>query len=427
MSEGTAAGSRRGGRRVVVVGAGLAGLNAAWQVHRAGLDVVVLEARDRVGGRTWSATLADGTVVERGGEFIGPGDACLRGLCGELGLELIPHGFSFERRCAPGEVPPSEHDVAALFAAARARVHSTKEDLPADQVLPSPADRTSTENSIVRRIETSSTVPLSRVSARGTFGDTYHGYDPADRVRGGNDSVARELARRLEGRVRLRTQVVGVDYRGDVTSIRLEDGSELEAAAVVLALPLPLLLKLDLTPGLPAPIVAAARRLPFGDAAKLHLRLQGSAPPGGVASSEGLWWCWVSAADGDRSGAPVLSGFAGGTAAIERLGLEVTLDQWAQAALALRPDVRAADHPPLVTHWGAQEWTGGSYSSPGVGMSEADELAWGRTWGPLAFAGEHTAGAGCGTMNGAAWSGERAGQAVVNMLGHAAHGEGTRT
>ena len=56
--------------KVIVVGAGFAGMAAARAAEQGGAEVVVLEARERVGGRVWSTTMADGVPVERGGEFI---------------------------------------------------------------------------------------------------------------------------------------------------------------------------------------------------------------------------------------------------------------------------------------------------------------------------------------------------------------------
>lgn len=136
---------------VVVVGAGLAGLHAARRLAEAGVEVLVLEARDRVGGRTWSHTLPDGTVVERGGEFIAPDDAVLRGLCDELGLELVPHGFSFDRRPTPETPAPTAEEVTATAAAARAVILEREADFPADEAL---ACRTAVATSVARRIET---------------------------------------------------------------------------------------------------------------------------------------------------------------------------------------------------------------------------------------------------------------------------------
>lgn len=402
---------------VVVVGAGLAGLHAAWRLHAGGADVIVLEANDRVGGRTWSRAIGDGTVVERGGEFIGSKDRCLHALCDELDLELIPHGFSFDRRTTPGQSPPTEAELHAFDAAARARLAAAGgEDRPADELLPPPGERTARQSSIIRRIETSLTVPLSGVSGARLFGGGNHHYDPAARVHGGNDRIARELASRLDDRLRLGAAVVGVECGLRSTTVHLADGATVEASAVVLALPLPLLLGLRVRPGLPEPILAAAHGLLFGDAAKLHIPLAAAPSIGGVASPEGLWWCWVSAARGGADGAPVLSGFAGGASTIERAGIDAGSLAWGESALRLRPDVAARGRP-SITHWGAQEWARGSYSAPRVGATPDWDAAWAARHGSLVFAGEHTAGRESATMNGAALSGARAAHTVLQWLG----------
>jgi putrescine oxidase len=75
---------------VLVVGAGLAGLAAARDLHRAGVDVLVLEARDRPGGRVEQATLPDGRVVQLGGELVGEFHTSYLELVAELGLTLRP-------------------------------------------------------------------------------------------------------------------------------------------------------------------------------------------------------------------------------------------------------------------------------------------------------------------------------------------------
>src|SRR3954462_11598032 len=71
---------------VAVVGAGLAGLSAARELVKRGHSVVVLEARDRVGGRTFNHKLADGQAVEAGGEFVGPTQTHVLALAKSVGI-----------------------------------------------------------------------------------------------------------------------------------------------------------------------------------------------------------------------------------------------------------------------------------------------------------------------------------------------------
>src|SRR5881394_2431170 len=75
---------------VVVVGAGLAGLAAARAVEAGGAHALVLEARDRVGGRVLNHDLSHGEVVELGGEWIGPAQLSVNKLVAEFGLETFP-------------------------------------------------------------------------------------------------------------------------------------------------------------------------------------------------------------------------------------------------------------------------------------------------------------------------------------------------
>jgi monoamine oxidase len=75
--------------RVLVVGAGLAGLRCAELLQRSGVGVELHEASDRVGGRCWSARgLADGIVAEHGGEHIAPNHRHVIALAQELGFDL---------------------------------------------------------------------------------------------------------------------------------------------------------------------------------------------------------------------------------------------------------------------------------------------------------------------------------------------------
>ena len=76
-------------RDVVIIGAGPSGLSAARRLRKSGRSVIVLEARDRVGGRTWTEHI-DGQMFELGGQWISPDQTALLALVDELGKETYP-------------------------------------------------------------------------------------------------------------------------------------------------------------------------------------------------------------------------------------------------------------------------------------------------------------------------------------------------
>jgi monoamine oxidase len=109
--------------RVVVVGAGLSGLMAARELRRRGEEsFVVLEARDRVGGRTLNMPIGDRHVVEVGGEWIGPGQDAIAALIRELGIGAYDHyyegdtTYDIEGKLSRGLLPDVTFSEAVDFA-----------------------------------------------------------------------------------------------------------------------------------------------------------------------------------------------------------------------------------------------------------------------------------------------------------------------
>jgi monoamine oxidase len=383
-------------RRVVVVGAGFAGLAAAEALTARGAEVIVFEARDRVGGRVRSARLENGAVVEFGAEFVLPGYDVLRETAARLGLELYEKGTLYGDR-EPRDGPPVTRDelMAAHEALRDPGVGSVAEAL--ERLVPSIGAR----EAVAARLAVSSGYELEDQAASALAeGAAGFGDFPSHGVAGGNDQVALELAQRLGPAVRTSIPVSRVAWSPDGVVVRA-GADEVTADACVVATPAPHALELEWDPPLPAWKREALAAVRYGQAAKLFVPLAAPVPPSQTLSVPLRFWTWT------QHGIPVASSFAGSPSALESLEIDRGPEKWADAVRALRPDLEYADGSALLSTWHDDPWARGAYSARTLSSPLEDE-ALARSVGVVAFAGEHTAGRWHGLMEGALRSGVRA-------------------
>jgi 4-methylaminobutanoate oxidase (methylamine-forming) len=312
--------------RVVVAGAGFAGLMAADRVAQAGHEVVVLEARDRVGGRVWSQELVPGdprTVVERGGEFVLDGYDLMRAVAGELGLRFADTAMSYYEREPRGGAATTHLQMArcaefVTAAAARARPGTSLAEVAAGW-SGSPAALAA----YVSRIEVTHGVTAASLAAT-AVADVTGGFArrPSWRVAGGNQQVAGGLAARLPAPVRLRCAVRAIE--NDQDGVR----------------------DLPFSPPVAGRYRSAWQRAGLAHNAKLHVPLAGPAAASAVQNVPDRFWTWTAAGQTGQV-QPVLHAFSG-----------------TEAGLAL--DLSRA----MLTTWNDDPWAGESYSASTVTAAE---------------------------------------------------------
>jgi monoamine oxidase len=394
--------------RVAVAGAGLAGLTAAYELQRAGAEVVVLEARDRVGGRVWSRRLENGAVVELGAEFLLPGNTAIRELAGQLGLALWDKGMRYGSREPRGGIGTTVEELEAAAGELGAALETAPPDMPARRFLDGLDIPAGAREALVARVEISSANSAGDVAARDLAGIAHVGREPAPSIAGGNQGLALALAARLGEAVRLGSPVDQVQHSPQGVRV-LAAGAELDADACVVAVPASVLDRIGFDPPLPTHLADALQTVRYGHAAKLFVPLRSPAPPSAVMSVPDRYWTWT--ATGDRGEVqPVVSAFAGSAAALDRLEVEHGPERWLGLLAELRPDLHLDTGGAVLSTWTDDAWARAAYStSPPRDLPEIVA----RPTGPLGFAGEHLGGEFAALMEGAIRSGQRAARALL--------------
>ena len=425
------------GTRVVIAGAGLAGLVAARELAAAGADVHVIEARDRLGGRV--LTLRGGPLgtahAEAGGEFIDAGHRRVRALAREVGLRLTPvvrAGFGIairhddrvhvSRRQATawrelrgllkGPIEAHGYDDGEWHGSVAAAVarHSLLDLLREADATP----RAIAFAHALRGFFVADPAEFSALVAVDQLRQANPGIVRMSRIAGGNDRLVAALARTRRFAVERRHVLRRVTHTADGVrlTIELPDGLRAERAAdfVVLTLPPPLLREVEFSPALPEPTERAFHTVTLGAGTKSLLRFatpwwRRDGWPSAYGTNLPVGAVWDAAAD--QKGEAVLTLFAGGSSSGD---MQATLK--AQGVSGLLEQLRWLGHPerPIAhTHvtWEHERWSGGAYAvfTPRFDPHDRDLLA--RAVGRILFAGEHTSAEAQGYMEGAVESGQR--------------------
>jgi monoamine oxidase len=441
---------------VCVVGAGFAGLTAARRLSEAGQAVVVLEARDRIGGRIWTQHLADGTAVDRGGAWLGPAHDRIFGLAAEVGVgtyktwvrgaHLLVDGDRVRRYT--GLVPKIGPLAVASIALAQARLDRMAKQVPLDapwtarraaewdartvaQYLDGCRIRKGIGHDLfemaVRGLftgpldETSFLHLLFLVRAHGSIDTLFsieHGAQE-NMVDGGAGRIAHRMADDLGDVVHLESAVRSIVQRGDRVEVTA-GVLEVNARHVVVTVPPALTLDIVFEPELSAERRALYHQAVAGPESKTLLvydepfwRADGfsgqTAEPGSAAE--------VTLDASPATGTPgVIASFTFGRIAARFDALAPDERRRAVlAAVVARLGPRAASPLELIeTPWWKEEWTKGcsmAHFPPGLLTRSGSLLR--EPFGRVHWAGTETATTSHGAIDGAVRSGERAADEIL--------------
>jgi len=448
---------RRIDAEVCVVGAGYAGLTAARRLAQAGTSVVVLEARDRVGGRVWTRRSQSGAPLDMGGTFLSPHQERIHALAAEVGIGVYRTNIVGQTILASGgrshrydstKTPRINPIALASFGQAAARLDAMAKKVPVD--APWDAAKAATWDARTaagwltrRNVPTRTARDLMEATLRALFAcdlsevsflDVLHlirsgggltnfmqienGYQHFQ-IQGGAQGIALRVAEELGDSVVLDAPVHSITHTNDAVEVR-GPGISVTARRVIVATPPALAGRIHHDPPLPADKALLLHQLPAGTEIKLvdvydepHWREDGLC--GASVAIEDAFEVTLDTSPEDAS-TGVIALYSAGRKAQALARLSATdREQVALGILTKRFGPKLAKPVEMLQqNWAEQEWTRGcsmAHFGPGVLTSYGHEIR--KPVGRIHWAGTETAGTSHGAIDGAVRSGERAASEVL--------------
>lgn len=438
--------------RVLVAGAGFAGLSCAWQLRRAGADVAVLEARNRLGGRVLTLdNFIDNALVEAGAELIGSNHPTWMQYAKRFGLRMREVTEDEENdapiflngRCVPSEelddlwegisaaLPLMDADArridrqAPWFSKGAKKLDNTsiadaaaRWDV-ADQVREAAMSLLANDNAMPP--ERASYLAILCAIAGGGF-ERFWTESEVFRCESGSQSLAFKLAEEIGNEnIRLDCAVKEIRLRGNGVSVEDAKGGGHEADYVVMTVPPPAWRHFKVDPPIPhgyVPSAGAAIKY-LAKVSSAFWQKAGLSPDSLTDSAIGTTW---EGTDGLRTKcdeAACLVAFSGGRAADECLAFPAAnrQEEFARRLEEIYPGFANAFEKELFVGWPHEKWSLCGYSSPTLGEITSVYPNYEKPYaGRMFFAGEHTSLAFRGFMEGALHSGALVARRIANLL-----------
>ena len=437
---------------VVVVGAGYAGLSAALELHDAGIDVLVIEARERVGGRTLSLVDEGGVVIDHGGQWVGPTQRDFLSLVERFGVETFPTylgGQNIERWtdgskrhfkiAGPDDGPGMREYVRVMEEIDRM---SAAVDLENPAATPGAVELDSeTVHSYFERtvqdpdarlrlalaVQSVWTVEprdismlhfLFYVASAGSFDQLMEAEGCAQETRfaNGAQEVAKRISALLGDRVRLGAPVRSIERSEDGVRVVTEAG-DVRADRVIVAVPPPAGQQILHEPPLPTPRARWLAKSPMGDVVKIHVsynrpfwRDRGLSGESTLYGDPLLGFVFDNSPHDASAGVLVCFVYADRVRAWRALDERERVREVVDTLVDLFGQEAAAPVRYAEKDWAEERFIGGAYAAnpaPGAWI-EHSAAGWRTPVGRLHWAGTETASVWNGYIDGAISSGRRA-------------------